>query len=87
MMSPNSFSPNHRTLGAEMTPSGLSQVGSKCPAFIDPLMPQAGIECGYPWTGMTLGQGTLQPRQSPKGCSELRADHDCFPAARPTSES
>ena len=38
-MSPNSFSPNHRNFGAEMTPSGLSQVGSKRPALIEPLMP------------------------------------------------
>lgn len=40
-----------------MAPSGLSHV------FVEPLMPQAVIECGHPQTGMTSHQVALHPHQ------------------------
>lgn len=54
--------PTPGTSGADMAPSGLPY------AFIQPLMPQAVLECGgHLYMGMSLDQVSLQPKGSLKG--------------------
>lgn len=62
------------TFAVEMSPSGLSQVGPKCPGLYETLMSQAVIECGCPWTSLTWVRW-LCSLGSLKGCPELKADH------------